>query len=67
MTNETFQFVVVEQEDDTILFGVQFFDRNTPIGYATFGELSHDLLDFMIQELQEIKTNELIPPNTAVH
>lgn len=67
MTDDSFQFVIVDQEDNTAVVGVQFFDGNIPIGYVIFGELSHDLLDYMIQELQEIKANEIIPPNTPIH
>ena len=67
MTDINFQFVIALEEDVTAVLGVQFFDGNIPIDHVIFGKLTHELLDFMIEELQEIKANELIPLNTAIH
>lgn len=67
MTPDSFQFIVVDQNDGTTIIGADFYLGEQLIGQIIFGELSDDLLDFMISELQEIRNTELIPANAIIH
>lgn len=67
MTPDSFQFIVADQNDGTTVIGADFYLDEQLIGQIIFGELSADLLDFMISELQEIRDTELTPADATIH